>query len=130
MDRTSVPPPADTDERRLYTRPAHAPMECQRCSAPINPGTAFVLETPVKREHLCGSCHTTAVIQAGAKFNTQRIPLGPTFEYHLIRLADDLAGNEGIENELNRLAAAGWRLLPLAVRGGLFGVMEREAARG
>lgn len=114
-------------ERMLYARPVHAPMQCQRCTATLSPGTAFQLEVPGKpRELLCESCHTTAIVQAGAKFITQRVAVGPIFEYHLVRLTDELNGKEAVERELNKLSAAGWRLMPLAAGAGAFGVMERE----
>ena len=48
----------------------------------------------------------------------------PGFEYHLISLSSS-EGIAAVEQKLNAWAEEGWRLLPMVVNGGQFGVMER-----
>lgn len=103
-------------------------MICTRCECQITPMTARTFEVAGKpKETLCESCHVTATVQAGAKVNAQHI--GRIFEYRLVRLANERDGAEAVERELNRLAAGGWRIVPVVACGGFFGVMERESAR-
>jgi len=48
----------------------------------------------------------------------------PGFEYRFVSL-NSPDGIAAVEQKLNAWAEEGWRLLPMVVSGGQFGVMER-----
>lgn len=72
---------------------------------------------------LCPACRSA--VQEDLQ-KAKRIWHGPRFEYRTVSLSGGMDGIAAVEQKLMAWGADGWRLLPMAISGGSFGIMERE----